>query len=551
MKRLRHLWPHACVLLIIGAHLGVNLTWLEGDQTLRAMDMGGHIGVQAQAYHLTVQDGARGALKVARGDLATAWPSAGYLSWVGLALIFGQSIFALRVYNILYLSILLFSMFAMGQRLHSRRCGLLAAALVSLYPVVYGMSRQFGVDLPATAMLSLSMALLLHTDRFQRLGPSLLLGVGVGLTVLARPPALLFFGPPALALFIVSMARPGGAARLAVTRNAVLAGLLAAGVSAVWWAGRLSQVMEAFTSHQQGKFGRPAGDLPDVLRYLAAVPSLVSILLTGAAAAALVVLVVRWRRGEARGWLLRPGLALIGLWLVAGLLIQSMIQHHVDRYIFPLLPAVALITAAGGLHVPWRWARRVVIIALLAGAAGSWLFCSLFHSEEQPLMGVPTAPSVEHRLCGPWDLCGPPANDDIYLATTVAAQILRQRHGQGHQVLVRISDGKFIHARIVAKAVLTTTLPRVLITGKDWIRYAEGSRGGDPLFVEIHGTPFHAMRGPYKHCYSLSYRNIEAPDVEDDVGPGEDVLVRETSLGRVRVEVALRLHRPCPAPSPM
>ena len=548
MDRLRHHWPSVALLLILGVHLGVNLVWLGRDQTLRAMDMGGHIGVQAQAYQMVMRDGLWGVLQVVRGDLATAWPSAGYLPWVALALVFGQSIFALRVYNLFYLAILLSSVYAMGWQLRSRRCGLLAAALLSLYPVVYGMSRQFGVDLPATAMISLVMALLLFTDRFRRVSPSLLLGLGVGLAVLVRPLTLLFFVPPALALFVAAIHRPGGVSRLVIARNAALGGTLVAGISAVWWAGRMPQIVEAFTS-QHGDFGRPEGDLPDLLRYLVALPSLVSILLVVAAAVGLVVLaVVKLRTGAPQVRLAHPRLALVGVWLVAGLLIQSTIQHHVTRYIFPLLPAVALLTAVGLLAIPQRTIRRAVIATLLVGAAGSWLYCSVILDSPPPLIGGPFTVHAEHRLCGPWELCGPPAKDDIFLVTTVAARRLEEKHGDGDKVLVRISDGKLIHARIVAKAALMTTMPKILVTGKPWRLYAEGEFGGDPLFEEIHGTPFHSMVGPYDRCYSLRYREVGAPVVQDDVGPGEDLLVVEASLGDRRISVALRAHRPCPAP---
>jgi len=109
----------------------------------------------------------------------------------------------MRMINILYLSILIFSTYAIGKKLYNRKVGLLSSFLVSFYPIVFGISRLWVPELMQISMTALSIYVLLITDKLKNIKYCLLFGFILGLPLLTKISAPLFLiGPIAYYTFI-------------------------------------------------------------------------------------------------------------------------------------------------------------------------------------------------------------------------------------------------------------------------------------------------------------------------------------------------------------
>jgi hypothetical protein len=112
--------------------------------------------------------------------------------------------------NSFCLLILLLSVYGIGATLYNRATGILAAFLVSFFPMVYGYSRVMMLDFPLACTVALSFFLLFKTGQFQSRVYSICLGLAAGLAMLTKETALSFIAVPFLCYFFSSYkANPG------------------------------------------------------------------------------------------------------------------------------------------------------------------------------------------------------------------------------------------------------------------------------------------------------------------------------------------------------
>ncbi len=100
--------------------------------------------------------------------------------------LFGRSDDVAVMVHILYMAVALAATYNIGNRWGGRKVGLAAAALVSLFPMFYAMSRYFYIEFALMAMVALAVSLALATDGFRRKGLSLLFGLSLGLGMLTK-----------------------------------------------------------------------------------------------------------------------------------------------------------------------------------------------------------------------------------------------------------------------------------------------------------------------------------------------------------------------------
>ena len=565
MNTLKRRWKVAAILAaVLLLHGLANGYWISRDQTLRGNDMGPHIQGVAIAHSWIAQEGLVGGVaRVSRGKSPIYWPSAGYLIWGTPALIFGHSIDAQRNYNLLFLALMAAALLLMGRRLHSWRAGLLAAALIPLYPGVMGEGRQVGVDFPGAAMVTVCMALLLSIRCFAATKRSVALGVWVGLATLVRPHADFFLAAPMLLALVWGLARPVGVSRKKVVINGLLSLAAVLLVTSVWWFGNLEEIVANFVRHQDGYgFARKGSSF---LFYLRALVLSASPFLLGVSGVSLVMVGIHcWherkvergsgsmksaartamdsdskhncddlpgavpgasrfaggavpgasRFAEGAAEPLVPNLFLLVAWMIGGVGILSQIQVHMLRYLLPLLPALALVTAVGLMSLRHRALRRVAVGAVLLGAGVAWLFDTV------DLVGLPlpqvrplTVQKIDKEE--PYVPAGIPLNN-LYMGTLDrAARKLRALHGTGEGVLLRlVLDGRpdndprhvdDITVRWAAGPILGVALPGMRITEHRFPEYIlhrppNGSRDELINFTSIH---YPDRPTPIRHCYTM------------------------------------------------
>jgi len=98
-----------------------------------------------------------------------------------------------------YFLILLLSIYKLGQKLYSSNsAGLLAALLVSLFPIIVGFSRVYYLEIPMTALVTLTFVFLLKTDYFKNRKYSILFGITLALTLFVKWISVVFIAGPFL-----------------------------------------------------------------------------------------------------------------------------------------------------------------------------------------------------------------------------------------------------------------------------------------------------------------------------------------------------------------
>lgn len=132
--------------------------------------------------------------------LTWSWnrPPLAHLTTVPLYRLFGVSTDVALMGNAVYVAILLLSVYGIGRRMYNAQIGLLAAFLVSTYPILFSISRMPYVDYAVTAMVALCIYLLVACAGFRHRGYSLLLGLVIGLGILTKWPFIAFSGGPLL-----------------------------------------------------------------------------------------------------------------------------------------------------------------------------------------------------------------------------------------------------------------------------------------------------------------------------------------------------------------
>lgn len=128
--------------------------------------------------------------------------------------LFGRSEDVAVMVQILYMVAALAATYAIGHRWGGRKVGLVAVALLSLFPMFYAMSRYFYIEFALMAMVALSVALLLATEGFRRKGLSLLFGASLGLGMLTKRTFGVFLAGPLVVAILSAGLLPMIGARL-------------------------------------------------------------------------------------------------------------------------------------------------------------------------------------------------------------------------------------------------------------------------------------------------------------------------------------------------
>ncbi|HMQ33899.1 MAG TPA: hypothetical protein PKD53_24420 [Chloroflexaceae bacterium] len=284
----------------------------------------------------------------------------------------------------------------MLRRLLPGPLALLAAALWALDPFFIGYSRLLHVDALAGTFATLSLLAACcafqmavpsltkdqrpktrpgvvglwslvfgPTPRSQALGPAWLVASGLfaGLAMLSKSPAVALAPAVALVAWLAAWGRNGTPWPRPATIGALAVwGLVAAAtVFALWpalWASPLRAYAELRTGvavegaqpHMTGNFflGR-RDEAPGPLYYAAALP----LRLTPWGLAGLLLLPLAWRRAPARGDY-RPLLAALAAFALIFVVALTPFPKKFDRYLVPIAPALAILSAAGLYALPPR-----------------------------------------------------------------------------------------------------------------------------------------------------------------------------------------------------
>ncbi len=466
------------------AHLVGAVIWLRADHPhmMRIPDDFAHYWGLANLHAAMVLDPLEGTLNGMR-VICSNYPLVAQLPRAVAGLIFGPSPLVFRAANVVYLVVLLLSVYHIGRRCHGRRAGLLAAALVSLTPAAYGGMRSMGLDFPAMCMTALAMALLLRVDGFRRLPAAVGFGVCAGLAVLAKGQSALFLAWPAAYVLGRGLwqGRAGGAAAIwRPLAGGALAVTMVLLTTAVWWAGRAGELIQIMGAHTTGDgMLEVAGDITiwgGMIHYAQSWP----MVLSAPMALATLLVLPAFVRNARRRWV-------ILVWLVAPLVLHVVLSVRHPRYIFPLVPAAALVLAVGlcGLRPRLRTAATAAVGAL---AVVAWIVCSSFsphdnerfrrplcyrHPDLWNMRGPARLSDLGDALltCGSCEYAGPPSQPRSVETRQQATRLIRSLAAtdpDGRDILV-YTDGVYraVQTMVLARRALPSMLFLDVLFAKD------------------------------------------------------------------------------------
>ena len=103
-----------------------------------------------------------------------------------ISTLFGTSLILMRMSNTLFFGIMLLSTYAIGEKMFNKNVGLMSAFLLSMYPIIFGASRIYTLDIAEMAILCSCIYFLMLSNYFQNFIYSILFGISFGLGMITK-----------------------------------------------------------------------------------------------------------------------------------------------------------------------------------------------------------------------------------------------------------------------------------------------------------------------------------------------------------------------------
>jgi 4-amino-4-deoxy-L-arabinose transferase-like glycosyltransferase len=313
-------------------------------------------------------------------DVAPLFP----LTSLPLYLLFGPSRLTAYMTNALYLLLLFFGVYRLAACIYGRRAGILAAFVMGTFTATVNYSRDYLLEFPAMAFVTLAMYAFVRCEEFRHRPWCLRFGILAGLSILTKTMAGVFFiGPVLYSLGYLVRQRQ-------LTSERVLNGVLALAtgvlVASIWWGPNFRTAFGYLLY-----YGFQAGSVPytkdglQVLTFenlsyyaLALVNHGTSFFYAGLLVALMLVKGVQYVSGARRsdsggiGGSGREGM--LWAWLLVGYAILTVVPNKgEERYAQPLLPPIALLLAGTIETIGWQGIRRTVVAMVLAIGGSNYL----------------------------------------------------------------------------------------------------------------------------------------------------------------------------------
>ncbi len=349
----------ALFILALGAfHWAVNLIWLGLDTRPPLWDMAYHQSCAYDYYELFGDMSFERLSGAAR--LSGVYPPLVHLLIAVLYLVFHPGPHVAVLVNLPATFLLLWATAVIAYRQAGERAALLAPTLLSFYPFMIWMSRETVLDYTLSAIVALSIMLLILSNNFESRRHSLLFGLSLGLGMLTKWTFIAYVIFPFLLVFL-SRSTLGRWERLRNALDAVIIGIL---ISLPWYLPNLPRLRSYFPENMA--MGAAEGE-PPVLSFQSFIYYLR--LLEGYQLFAPFFVLFLFGVAHAlrnRGSHDR----LIFLWLIGGWLAMTLLRTKDPRFTMPLLVAVAVVTAA---PLAGRWWKPALAGIMAIGLFQTYL----------------------------------------------------------------------------------------------------------------------------------------------------------------------------------
>jgi len=274
--------------------------------------------------------------------------------------------------NILYLLIAFLAIFKICETYLNRQAALLSCFVLFMFPLVFGFSRQFLVDICLLSIVTLSIWLLLKCDYFRNFKFSLLLGFALGAGMLVKLPFIIFLSGPLIYvagksfLFSWRLKNKGDSKEASasdkVWLNIASCFSIAIILSAVWYLPNLMNTIHFVAENGYAQVSRNARGNLFTLRALVFYPQTlmnygVSFIFSGLFVISSFVFFLKNGYHDLK--------VILGAWIFVPLLIFTFSQTSDQRFLVPIAPAVAIIIGYGVSSILNKLFRLLLIALIL------------------------------------------------------------------------------------------------------------------------------------------------------------------------------------------
>lgn len=355
-----HLW------LLVGVtifHIALNSIWIYKDHSPPSWDPSVHLQNSLRYFNAF-----RGNESLSLTDWmrkSTYYPPLQYILTIPFYYTMGVNEDSGVAVNHLFFCLLIFSTYLSGRALFCERTGLYSALLVSLYPIVFGLSRQYYLDFALMCMVALATYLLHHA--FDKPKCAVCCGIVFGAGMLLKWTFIIFVCGP----FLYELFR---AVRKNATR-AFMLGLLiilmGSAIACIWYLPNRDSLVNAARltgfAYPEAK-GRPNLVSFDSLIYYAIV-MINQYLFLPCFILFILGLVAAWRKKPAT-------FVISALYIFLPYLIFTLIHEKEVRYMMPVLPIIACFSAFWFVQLSRQFIRNLMISVSYAFLLCQYAFIS-------------------------------------------------------------------------------------------------------------------------------------------------------------------------------
>ncbi len=378
------------LLAIVAFHFLNNFFWIGLDQAPTGIGVDWHLleAVKFQiAYKRILYSDSSMLDKLTQAyHLFATWPNGNSPPLIYLLSSIANTdhfrLFDTRCYfNAFFLCLLIFSTYFLAKKLFSRRAGVFAAFLVSFYPLVGAYSRQFGPDFPLAAVTALSLTLLVYSEHYSNRLYSALLGLCLGIATLIKLQIVFFLAAPMIYMLWAGL-KSNRRKKGKILFNFFVALFLSYLLFSVYWPDIFKEMAVNFSRHvfslypgfKGAKWGTlgsreiPVFSLDGITFYAGQLLNMMSWPLF------VVFLISLGRLTKVK----EKSKAFLLLCFFPPLLIFTLISVKFSKFILPLIPVMAVITAWAVMAIQKVFLRRaallgVIIYSVLLFYYSSWL----------------------------------------------------------------------------------------------------------------------------------------------------------------------------------
>jgi hypothetical protein len=244
---------------------------------------------------------------------------------------------------------------------------------MSFFPGVYIFSRQFEIDYHVMALVTLGLCFWVYGEHFKRLSYALLFGVCAGCVTLIKFQGLFFLVVP-IAYSFTHILRAYKTSQ-AQQRNMLLSLLVTADIGAMWWGDKLAGVVHSAFAYScypctmATSLEAPILSSASILFYPLYLMHYISVPLWGLFVVAFVSFAC------AKGNLERKWLVIVSV--CVPYIIFTCVAIKMGRYLFPLLPFVAMISAWYIDRIPPSYGKKIFLGGLFAYCVCTFVMTSI------------------------------------------------------------------------------------------------------------------------------------------------------------------------------